>query len=223
MSQLIRLRKYAISFAVFAVIGFGSALTSYADPVVLVLQGPAFSSNTPTGSITVTITQSGANTVQFNIANNTNGDIDEIYFNNTLATVAAWGTAGACADCSAITFGMNAFQADGDGRYDLLVQFPTSGGAHGATRFEPGSTVVFTVSATGITPETFLALSSPAGGSGPFFTAAHVISIDSAGGGSGWIPGSEVPEPATLLLLGSGLFGVAAGVRKNFRKAPSKP
>lgn len=30
--------------------------------------------------------------------------------------------------------------------------------------------------------------------------------------------GSEVPEPASMLLLGSGLIGVAAGFRKRFRK-----
>ncbi len=208
------LRRAVISFALFALVTIGTAITTRADPVTFVLQGPAFSSNTPAGSITVTIIQSGANSVQFSIVNNTDGDIDDLYFNNTLATGADWGTASGCAQCSAVLFGLNAFKADGDGFYDLQVMFPSSGGAHGATRFAPGDTVVFTVSATGITPESFLALSSPGGGAGPFQVAAHVISIDSQGGQSGWISDQPVPEPASLLLLGTGVFGVAAYLRK---------
>ena len=189
-----------------------------ANPVTFVLQGPAFSSNTPAGSITVLITQFNASTVQFSITNNTDGDIDDLYFNNILAGGPNWATAAGCALCSQISFDSNAFKADGDGLYDMQVMFPSSGGAHGPDRFAPGETVTFTVTAIGIVPESFLSFSSPDGGSGPFQVAAHVISIDSQGGQSGWISDQPIPEPTTLLLLGSGMVGVAAHLRRRFRK-----
>lgn len=212
MSILASSRKFVMLIVVIAACVLFSAATVRADPVTFVLQGPAFSSNTPAGSINITITQNTASSVLISIVNNTDGDIDDLYFNNLLGGGAAWGTAGACAQCSAILFGSDAFKADGDGFYDLQVMFPSSGGAHGLDRFAPGETVVFTVSATGITPESFLAFSAPGGGAGPFQVAAHVISIDSQGGQSGWIS-QQVPEPATLLLLGSGLVGIAARLR----------
>ena len=212
MSILGSVNKLVTLLVVIAACGLFSAATVRADPVTFVLQGPAFSSNTPAGTINISITQSTASSVEITIVNNTDGDIDDLYFNNILAGT-NWGTAGVCTQCSTIMFGSDAFKADGDGFYDLQVTFPSSGGSHGPERFAPGETVVFTVSATGITPESFLAFSAPGGGAGPFRVAAHVISIDSQGGQSGWIS-DPVPEPATLLLLASGLVGFAAHLRK---------
>jgi MYXO-CTERM domain-containing protein len=105
-----------------------------------------------------------------------------------------------------ITFGVDAFQADGDGRYDIEVEFDT---APPGDRFGAGESVQYTI--TGIatlTASSFDFLSAPAGGSGPFPTAAHVQGIGPEGANSGWV---TVPEPAAAWLA---LLGVGAAVAR---------
>jgi len=102
-----------------------------------------------------------------------------------------------------VSLGTNAFMADGDGRYDVKVAFENSDGP--PTRFGAGDTVIYTI--TGIptlTASSFDFLSEPAGGHGPYPTAAHVGAIP-PDGNSGWI---TTPEPAALSLvaLGAGLL-----------------
>lgn len=107
----------------------------------------------------------------------------------------------------AITEGVNAFKADGDGKYDVLLNFSTTPG----DSFNGGEYVSYLI--TGITGlnamDFYRFLSLPAGGHGPFFAAAHIQSI-SYGEGSGWIAPSDspsgveeitVPEPASASLL----------------------
>lgn len=218
----INFRKVAVSLAIFAVVALGSAFTVKADPVNFILQGPDFSGNghAVAGSLTVTIANAGANTVTITVTNNTDGFVDELYLNNLFAPLA--GTGFACVDCTAIggnlaiDFGDNEHKADGDGFFDILITFPTSG----SNRLNPTESVTFTMTATGLTSDSFVDWSCDtcqgAGGNGPFRVAAHVQSTASSGGQSVWI--SEVPEPTTMLLLGTGLLGVAARLRKRSRK-----
>jgi VPDSG-CTERM motif len=117
---------------------------------------------------------------------------------------------------TSITQGEDAFKADGDGLYDILFSFGTGAGAG----FGPGDALTETItsSVTGLTASSFDLLSTPAGGHGPFFAAAHVQNTTGAGsGGSGWIApsgGTSVPDGAsTAMLLGIALMAIG-GLRR---------
>jgi hypothetical protein len=130
----------------------------------------------------------------------------------------------------------NSYKADGDGLYDLLFNFQTSG----ANRFGAGEQFVFDLNLISgmLTLAQFVELSFPDGGSGPFFGAAHLQGIvPNNGGDSTWIrpnlppssddpPGDDpvVPEPATIAMMGTGLIAIAAKMRKRnaARKAAEK-
>jgi hypothetical protein len=107
----------------------------------------------------------------------------------------------------------NAFKADGDGYFDVRFDFPTSGDLFG-----DNETVVWDVTATGISVSTFLLGSAPGGGNGTWMSAAHIQGIGADGEDSGWMGGNLIPtpEPATVLLLGAGLAGFVA--RKRLRR-----
>ena len=99
----------------------------------------------------------------------------------------------------------NGFKADGDGRYDILIDFAQSG----PNRFGVGESVTFTLTGIpGLTVDSFDFLSAPDGGNGPFVAAAHVQGIvDTGDGDSGWV---TVPEPGSLALLALGAGALLA-------------
>jgi hypothetical protein len=108
-----------------------------------------------------------------------------------------------------ITTGVNAYQANGNGRYDVLFDFPPPPGAFSA-KFTSGEKVIVDVSrAGGLTVSDFLYESATGGGNGVHYAAAHVQGI---GNDSGWIGATAIPEPSTYaaILGGAVLLGVIA-------------
>ena len=116
-----------------------------------------------------------------------------------------------------INKGTDAYPADGDGLYDIQFAFDFSGNTD--KNFGPDESIQYTVTLSGggtLEAESFNVPGTPAGGHGPFLTAAHVQGIasddpDDPYGDSGWV---TTPEPATLVLLGLGGVGLALTRRR---------
>ena len=118
-------------------------------------------------------------------------------------------------DLPSITRGTNAFQADGDGKYDVLFSFTHN--SNDKHQFTQGEYFTYDISGiSGLDAGDFDCLSLPAGGAGPFYAAAHVQRIGN-GSLSGWISATEtellvpVPEPS---ILGLTVLGATIYIRR---------
>ena len=134
--------------------------------------------------------------------------ISAFYFNfdpslNAALYLPATPDTGTQVDWNSIGAGNDAFEADGDGFFDFLVDFPPPPG-DADSKFTAGETFILTwVAATGLTTADFdfASVGGPEGKTG-FYAAAHVQGIGSEED-SGWIgaSGAAVPEPSSLLLF----------------------
>jgi hypothetical protein len=142
-------------------------------------------------------------------------DIKTSYFNivpalsSVLPQLTFTYDSGAAATVSAAEDG---FMADGDGLYDIRFTY-----GNGNNGFNAGMTSTFDItdasSGPTLSAASFFALSTPAGGHGPFDAAAHIQNTTGPGsGGSGWV--APVPLPAAAWLLIAGLGGLGAFARK---------
>ena len=121
------------------------------------------------------------------------------------------------------TFRENSLQADGDGKYDIRLDFTT--GSTLDQTFNRSEQVSYLLTYTGggpINESSFEFFSQPAGGKGPFLVAAHVQ--NTTGGGSAWLAAdhittSAVPEPTSMTLLGLGTAGLLFWRKNKLRTA----
>lgn len=115
--------------------------------------------------------------------------------------------------------GANAFQADGDGSYDIQLSYNVKGNQQ---VFTNGMEQTYLISATSgtITASDFTNYLSqpPTGGNGPFLAAIHVQNSDSAGGSSWVAPTTATPEPASLGMAATAIVAFTGlAVRRRLR------
>jgi len=107
-------------------------------------------------------------------------------------------------DDPTVSTGVDQFKADGDGYFDIYLDFATSAGD--SSRFTAGDSVSYIIDGiSSLTANSFKFLSATGGGEGIYPMAAHVQNTPGGGVYSGWV---SVPEPSVLLLLSTGMAGL---------------
>ena len=220
-SGVVRMVGFLVAVAVFGVTGwarasgilyqFNAPFPSDPDPASSAPWVDAYFLNVNPGTVLLTVTNVDLTSGEF-IQGSGNGANGGLFFNLNpddnptklvFTLVSSNGSFGPI-----ISTGEDEFNADGHGKYDVQFDFSTHA-------FSAKSSLTYQITGiAGLTAADFACLSAPAGGSGPFYAAAHVQGLSCNLGGT-WIEpcgGPQqllpVPEPAPIapLVVSLGLW-----------------